>query len=546
MREFVIAAAVLALAPVPGAAREASDWVRCDGLARPEPVTTTLGRLVLVSSTFGLFGMPERSAPELRASGAAGIAACTAVLDGGVLTDDYWVRRINVLRARAIHHLEAGATDAVLADLASIDVIAGARASDVFYARSYGAATALLAGLGHAAQGDSAAASAAALRAATLRPWSTSVQRLAADTLGFDRAIAPAELVLADRLVSLDPDYRGRRADLRAAAGDWAGALADYAVLVPAADLPRPGTDARFRAMTAVQPMRQIGSMAYAAAMTGDAALANALVARLRSQLPPVDVAEPGQTAGAGAVAALVRQMRPRLEMEVETTAATVESQLALAAGRAPEAATRLVAAPGLRSSPATVALIDAIIAALPVAQRTAGDAAVLAARRSELIAAMASPPQLAFGALFELLPQPEDAAKLNGYSAQWGWGLKSTGFKLRAAKPPVTHTTIEFVGDVSSRGAVEEMTLLRAADAALAAGKPGLLIVARRDFQRYSQMTMNGRPIGERVAAGFKSEIDVEFVDPAALPPALAGQEDRVLSAAQIRDALAPLYVKG
>ncbi len=555
MRISLTALACLALATAPAAARETSDWVRCDGLAKPEPISTTLGRLVLVSSTFGLFGMPERDSPELRARAAAGVAACTAVLDGGVLTDDYWVRRINVLRARAIHHLEAGDTDAMLADLAAIDAVAGPRASDIFYARSFGTASALLSGIGHAARSDGAAASAATLRATTLRPWSTSVQRLAAETLGFDKAVTPAELALADRLVQLDPGYRARRAELRANAGDWAGALADWDILTPPADAPQPG-------QLAVGPLTlgnselivRLGNMAYAAAMTGDSARAAALLARMQGLVPPASDApaalpaiSPGRES---ANMALIRQSfdrmaRPRLVRAADTAGAMVTARLALTAGKPGEAAAALAVAPTVHPSPATIVLIDAILAALPPAQRGSGDAVTIAGQRSVLATALAMPPRLKYDALFEILPQAEDAARLNGYSAQWGWGLKSTGFKQRNPKPPATHTTIEFVGDVSSRGAVEEMTLLRAADAALAAGKPGLLIVARRDYQRYSQMTMNGRPIGERVPAGFKSEIDVEFVDPAALPPALAGQRDRVIPAAAIRDALAPLYIK-
>ncbi len=545
----------LALATAPATARETSDWVRCDGLAKPEPITTSLGRLVLVSSTFGLFGMPERDSPELRAKAAAGVAACTAVLDGGVLTDDYWVRRINLLRARAIHHLEAGDTDAMLADLAAIDAVAGPRASDIFYARSFGTASALLSGIGHAARSDGAAASAAALRATTLRPWSTSVQRLAAETLGFDKAVTPAELALADRLVQLDPGYRTRRAELRANAADWAGALADWDMVTPPADAPPPGALATGPlALGNGDLIVRLGNMAYAAAMTGDTARSTALLARMQGLVPPAldaPAAAPDPSSDRGAANwAAVRQSfermaRPRLVLAADTATAMVTARLALLAGKPGDAAAALAAAPSLQTAPATLALIDAISAALPPAQRIGGDAVTLAGRRGEVATALSKPPRLKFDALFEILPQAEDAARLNGYSSQWGWGLKSTGFKQRTPKLPATHTTIEFVGDISSRGAVEEMTLLRAADAALAAGKPGLLIVARRDYQRYSQMTMNGRPIGERAPAGFKSEIDVEFVDPAALPPALAGQHDRIIAAAAIRDALAPLYVK-
>jgi hypothetical protein len=56
--------------------------------------------------------------------------------------------------------------------------------------------------------------------------------------------------------------------------------------------------------------------------------------------------------------------------------------------------------------------------------------------------------------------------------------------------------------------------------------------------------MTWRGSPVGERMPAGFKTAIDVEFVDPAELPPALSGSADRVIAVDAVRAALAPLYV--
>ncbi len=527
-------------------AKPPSDWVRCDGLAQPESIVKSLGRLVAVSSTFGLFGMPERASPQKRAAGPDGVAACTIVLADPVLGDAYWVRRINLLRARAVHNLEAGNADAALADLASIDGVAGPRSADVFYARSYGAGNALLTGFGQASRGDFAAAAIQAEKAATMRPWTLSVQTIAAVLLASDHVASPGELALADQLVRLDPGTRGNRADRRAEAGDWKGALADW--------------DAAPKQPAIGENLVRLGVMAYAAAMTGDAPHAALLMDQMRTVADGVtkmldanaaiaaaqtastnanaDPAKPSSAAISADYSAYATKLRDRLNAQVAGSEALVKARLALNAGKADAAATILADVAKLEPTPETLRLIDAVMTAQSPAGRNGAAAQKLIASRTNTATMLAAVPAIRFAALFDALPAPEDAATLNSYSGQWGLGLKSTGFKVTQAKPPATHTTIQFVGDVSSRGAVEEMTLLRAADSAVAAGKPGFIIIARRDYQRYSQMTYGGSPIGERSPAGYQSELDVEFVDP-------ANAEDRYIAAADVQAALAPLYVK-
>ena len=119
-----------------------------------------------------------------------------------------------------------------------------------------------------------------------------------------------------------------------------------------------------------------------------------------------------------------------------------------------------------------------------------------------------------------------------NSYSGSAGF-FKAAGFKSKPMKDG-TGTTVTFTGDASSSFSVEEMTLLRAAELASEAGKPRLLILAKRDFARSTQFTVNGSPSGNATPAGFMSELDVMFTDT---------NDERAIAAADIVAALAPVY---
>ena len=93
----------------------------------------------------------------------------------------------------------------------------------------------------------------------------------------------------------------------------------------------------------------------------------------------------------------------------------------------------------------------------------------------------------------------------------------------------------VEYVGNTPSEPLVQEMTLLRAAETARAAGKWGFLIARRADYTRYMVTSQYGAEIS-RVPTGHKTELFIRYLDEGEDPV-------RGFSAIGLIDALGPLY---
>jgi hypothetical protein len=112
--------------------------------------------------------------------------------------------------------------------------------------------------------------------------------------------------------------------------------------------------------------------------------------------------------------------------------------------------------------------------------------------------------------------------------------GIERTAGFRSAANPDGT-TRVEFTGNTTSAPVVQEMTLLRAAELARAAGKWGFVIADRSDYARYMVTSQYGMEIS-RVPVGYKTELSVRFVDQ-------GGEAGRAFDAVAVIDALGPLY---
>ena len=114
-----------------------SVWLKCDGLPQPEGTGALLGRVVVLSGSFGLLGRPETPQWGPLASGAQGVQACAeALATTGI--DQFWARKSYLLEARAVHHAEAGDADSALADLKSAIAAGSGHGDDRDFDRSVG------------------------------------------------------------------------------------------------------------------------------------------------------------------------------------------------------------------------------------------------------------------------------------------------------------------------------------------------------------------------------------------------------------------------
>ena len=544
MRSLLLAA-LPALLVVGPASAEKRDFERCDGLRAPG--SKNGGMNGPVSADW--FDGAMRHADAV-AAGRALVASCDAALADPRLLPTATVRRAHLLRARALAALQTGDADAALRDLDAAQAAAGALAQDPLFVRSMGVSLSLARAAAWQVKGDRAKARAFAAEAAAARPYSVSIQSLA--TLIAQRArdvtqTAPANTYAL--LLPLNPAARDLQFSEAVAEGRFAQAAATYPLLKHDYPAPRWATlQSVFMvedAQTLVSSVVHGGQAAYAYAAIGDSNRARATLTEVATR---TETALKRETDKKGVLQPESQLAAPLRALIARATMMT-EARLAIAAGKPTEALSPLVGT-ALPVTAESVDLLTALRAALPEAQRAmAPDPAAFAAKVAEKRLAET----LDIAVLRKAMPAPETSGTLAGYdkagsafvaSLFLGAGASKDGF--RSKTDPATGTvTVEFVGAATSAPVVEEMTLLRAADLARQAGKPALLIRGRRDFARTMNVTRGYSSIPvSSTPAGYKTELTVRFVDPAALPADLAGERDRLLDAERIYATLAPVYI--
>lgn len=151
---------------------------------------------------------------------------------------------------------------------------------------------------------------------------------------------------------------------------------------------------------------------------------------------------------------------------------------------------------------------------------------------------------------LLDAMPDPETAERapafkeakrpmLAMHNSIYDWGTE--GFRIYD-HPDDGMTTVEFRASTASPAMVEEAALLKAADMAIAAGKRGFIIVGSKNIH----LNLNNVSYGVVVSSGLLNRqtlLDVVFVDPDHLPAKYEDSAWRVLDAAEVHAALAPVY---
>jgi hypothetical protein len=524
IKAWMMAGAV-ALSGGSAMAAEPSDWVRCDGLAKPENIGLTLSRLVPAIMTAGLMGLPEASREEPAARGAAGVGACDTVLADPLL-DKYWARKVSLLKARALHHVEAGDLDAALADLTSTHAVAAGNVDDATFARSLGASTQLFEAATQLKRQKYDEASLLAIKAADARPYSLEVGMAAVRILDVDPHWSPDEDRVLTRVAALEPNLRVARAASREWGGQYAGAAEDWRAVADGnisslgdvrlpAGAKTPGADPIFLARAAL-----------ASARAGQKAEAEALIARFKTETS----APPPEAEG---LAKTLATMRANQAQSAKAFITVAEAWLLADAGKLDEArALMKTLGDRLPATPATLTLLDKLEPPTPagtVSLKTTGPA-----RLEILMTSMrdSNVSRLDPTAFAKTLPPLERADR--SYSKQIGWGFKPNGFKDKKLADG-KGASIEFSGALSTHAAVEEMMLLRAAQLTREAGKAGFVVRSRNDYKQYMVQTMHGAEIS-RAPAGFKTAADIEFVDAPV-------EADLTLDAGKVWNDLSPIY---
>ncbi|MEG3148594.1 hypothetical protein U1769_01760 [Sphingomonas sp. ZT3P38] len=523
-----------ALAAMPAAASDKSDFEACDGRVHPGRQDDGMRGEASQRSFFGRVSIPN-----------VVVASCTRALASPRLLPGQSLRRAHLLRARAAAHLQAEDPAAALADLDLAEAATAGLAGDRFYQRSMGVSLQLLRALARAQSGDMVGAVPLAQAASAARPYALQVQEVAATILQAGRPVgkaSPSPWLAARRLA---PGSAMTALLKEAEVGNFAGVLA----LRPAVtiDWPAGPLEPLLLFMRAPGGSSAIVStmvslhVAYARAATGDPAGARRDLAEVRTR---VGAAKP--VPKEGATVEMAGTAWSALDRYVDMRGRQIEARVAVAEGRMPDAIAALVATPLPRDA-ATVELLTALRTAAP-----AKDAALvpdiapfmqgLGEERKKALAGVVQQALLAPETPRSVVDyeraRPNILGALVGGALSMGTSLlsgisRTDGFRT-TANPDGT-TKVEFLGNTPSAALVQEMTLLRAAEVARAAGKPAFIVVERKDFVRQLKTMQYGTEISS-VPQGFKTELTIRCVDAGVEP-------DRALDAVAIIDALGPLY---
>jgi hypothetical protein len=527
MRAGIFAIAALMACASNGAAlaqQTPSDWVKCDGYARPEGAGTTAARVVAVISTMGLFGLPENSRSSPAARGQAGVDACTTVLAHESL-ERFWARRVSLLQARALHYVEANYLDSALEDLRAASGVAQGQAAEAWYQRSLGVSAMLLEAAILTKRGQTAEAERLAVAAADARPYSSHIAMLSSIIFAVDPALPEEEVRLLNRMVSYDPSLR----QLRARALDWGEdrnlAADEYERQI----VYEQGAEARQDSLG--PPLALYARAALSSYRAGRNERAAELVAELRAKLAqPIPAPQQGLQGFALNQAMNRTRFAAAQRQETQHLMPVIEAYEVLRAGNGANAFARITGG-SFPIEPASFDLLtESAEAAFP--GRAQAIHAQIEQMRGEARANRSSAIRMEQYA--EGLPPLEQIGGGNRFRSQ-GWG--ENGFRDTAA-PTDDGRIVEFSGGTTIT-TTEELALLRAAQLAQDNGSTGFVVRSRSDFQRYYVTTYAGAETSRR-ESGFETRIDIAYVDAANPPAEYAGA---VVNAEEVITALTPIF---
>ena len=555
-----LAALAIVVAAGPAGAKGPNFFSLCDGYGVPTDAGD--GMTKEAKGFFGLFrplgsaGNTRRTTPSL---GRTGVMACDAALADARLDAKHWMRKVSLIRARALHSLAAGDDAQALIDLDRAEAAAQER-DDPFYRRSLGLGIRVIRAYALRRTGRTEEARELAAAILAERPYNRQIALAVLAVAGDESAEIGGEPVVR-AIARLEPraidtiflDAFGK--------GDFAQVIALYPQLsapVPTADIGvarylARAQDAKARAMELFYGAERRARYAYALAAAGKSEQAVREIEAARAYLaantpavppaPPADVKEKGSArdkrmaetmvAGAGKVAALA----------VDEWRKFIDWRSAVQGGATPPTLNQIAASP----LPATGAHLDLL--RLLKAKGAGGaelDAAIGVIERK--LQAAETPRDAEARLLFASLPHAEIERKVNAFrkanSAFVGylWGGVS-GFKTRGGEDG-GDVTVEYVGEKSSATVVEEMALLRAADMARERGRSGLVIKERSDYERTTNTIYMGSVIRSD-PNGHSTRLVVEFVDRANPPEVYRSTPWRVLDAGKIIESLSPTYVE-
>jgi len=534
-------------------------FISCDGYGHPGGAGDGITRDPAIWGIIpGLPAVGEREDISLT-MGRVGLDACNAALADARMSPNMWMRKVSLLRARALHHLALNDPAGALADL-DLAQAAAVGHTDAYYDRSLGLGLDLVRAYALRMKGDAAAADALTITTWKRRPYNIQVSLAALLSLGVKGD--PADIESVNRgLASVAPRWLDTLFQQMFERGRFKDVIAIYPQLVPTTQRETAAYGQNLleiheanRMKTEVFWLLRGGQAAYALAALGQADQARTVLDKTQARvntatepLPPPDPNPDGTPGKPNKIVAVILKNDAALARAAPTAMAyfgrMVDLRNRLAQGKVDEVAAAVLA-PSFAPGPFGADLVAATIADLTPA--TAGLKPKLAVLEARLLALRRPPTEATPAALFKALPDAESPIKVASYRKVGPLGGFLTGgdngYRVTVDAQQVSHLT--FRGHLSSRTIIEEMALLSAIDCARAAGARGIVLLDSQDVEHVINHTYYGTVMSTQ-ADGYETDLTFIYADPAAPPVELSQAPWRILSVDTVYAALSPFYIR-
>ncbi|HEX8669250.1 MAG TPA: hypothetical protein VF727_12855 [Allosphingosinicella sp.] len=541
-----LAAAVAALsaAPVTAAAPARSSFETCDGY--PVPGKKRDG---IVSGAW-LFGLASRTADFRRdqfAIGAAAAQACDTALADPALEQRYWLRRANLLQAKALHLIASKKPEAAIAALAMSD--AAAPQGEALFRDSIGLGNRALRAMALYDLNKAAEARGELDAIETARPYSTGLRALGRSIRLLHDGDIDTTFQLLRRAAPQDPAMLNpmfRMAMLYARFDEAVPLHGQISHVLP-----------RSRGAWQIEGMDDYaykvvgeraelgGAMAYALTAQGKREAAAAMMKKARADVaaslyPPV----PNSDGYVGKQSH--KDYERRVEEGKQAVAALDAWQKALAIrSAAPDSGWMELAEKLPKELPREAPMMVDLI--LQAKATTEEERSVRAAAAAELLKIIDEGRRkelsLKYSQLAEMLPRPETAKSKPSYRKA-GDGIimdDSNGFFVKRQENS-DEMTVGYGSGTASPAMVEELGMLAAAVKTRDAGKDSFLIQSRLMMQRTVNTVAYGS-VTSSVPTGYEVRLRIVPVSAKALPKDLEPSRWRLIDANEVYTRLYPKY---
>ncbi|WP_411339661.1 hypothetical protein V6U71_17635 [Sphingopyxis sp. J-6] len=523
-----------------------TDFSSCDGYAAPKGKTDGISR---ENFFFGATRSADIRRSEIYSIGESGLAACDRTLADPRLVDDFWLRRANLMQAKALHSIAAKQPEQALVLVAESNAL-GTAHDERYFVQSIGVGNEGVLAYALIALGRRDEAKAAIERLRRSRPWAQSIQQLATRLqLHLDSGFAgqAAELKGA---IPLSPEKAEALFWMEFLYGNYAEAR-DIAPSI-SFDLPKQRGGWTLRgadeaALKAIGSRNSFyGAWAYAETVAGHDDRSHSLLAEANKELDEIMVPPPPRSDGRPPKKQDVEDYRRR-----EPHAVKARDELALwkaAIAFRPMIALKPVDVTEVEFSRKrlnTLPIMPDVLANLP--QQSAAEKAevdgVMANIRNRLEEERITALDLPVDELLPLLPRPETPKVVPTLKPAGDGSFLSDSGLTRNREGSSDVWTIRYTHRLAPMAAVEELAMLGAAQSAQQAGFDSLLLLGRLSISRTTNVV--GWTTGS-YNSGYEAQMRVRFVNANALPEDLGGAAWRLIPAQRVIDDLGNRYRPG